>query len=111
MSTELPPVIEGYLAAHDIHDADGAISFLTDDVVVVDDGRIYRGADEVRGWLARAASEFEYTSTLTSVERVGESQWTAIHHLEGNFPGSPVDLAYRFTVTDALISALTIEVA
>ncbi len=32
----------------------------------------------------------------------------AVIHLEGNFPGSPVDLRYRFAMRDDLIASLVI---
>ncbi len=60
--TELPQAIRDYL------DGPSAAGF-TPDAVVTDDGRTYRGTEEIDGWLHRAATEYQYTATLTGVSR------------------------------------------
>ncbi|EWM18581.1 nuclear transport factor 2 family protein [Kutzneria sp. 744] len=111
---ELPAVITRYLTAHHARDLDPALACYTDDAVVVDEGRTYRGHDEIRAWLSRSANEYKYTIELTGTERVDDRHYVAVHHLEGNFPGGVVDLRFRFTLTDfdsdgAHIAELVIE--
>ena len=73
-----------------------------------DDGREYNGSDEIRDWLAHAASEYTFTRTLVRAEAVGADTWLVVNHLEGNFPGGVVDLRYQFVLTGDLISDLVI---
>lgn len=107
--SDLPDVVERYQTAHDLHDTDAALGAFTNDAVVIDDGHEHHGAAAIRGWLASAASEFTYTRTLTGAERLAGETWVTHNRLEGDFPGGTVDLAYRFTITDDLISELVIS--
>ncbi len=113
MTIELPQVIERYQTAHDGRDTETALSTFTDDATVLDDGETYVGTDRIRWWLDNAASEFTYTRTLTSVEQTdvdddGDGQYVVGNHVAGDFPGSPVDLAYRFEIAGGLIRNLEI---
>jgi ketosteroid isomerase-like protein len=113
MTIELPAVIERYQSAHDQRDTDTALSTFTDDATVIDDGQTYVGTDSIRSWLDTAASEFTYTRTLTSLaedetDDAGNGRYVVHNHLAGNFPGSPVDLAYRFDLADGRIHRLEI---
>ena len=105
---ELPEVVSRYQSAHDRRDTAVALSAFTPDARVFDDGHEYHGADEIRGWLDHGASEYTFTRSLVSTEATGAGTWVVVNHLEGNFPGGVVDLRYRFTVTDGLISELVI---
>jgi len=104
----LPEVVGRYQDAHDRRDTEGALSTFTTHASVVDDGHEFHGRDEIREWLATAASEFTFTRTLVSAETTGTDTWLVINHLEGNFPGGVVDLRYQFVLTGELISELVI---
>ncbi len=106
--TELPATIRGYLAAHAARDASTAIEAFDPDAVVVDQGRTFRGTDEVLDFLRNAGAEFSFTTELVDAQRVDDQHWVATNHLEGNFPGGVADLAYRFTIDGDRITELTI---
>ena len=76
--------------------------------MVVDQGRTFRGTDEVLDFLRHAGAEFTYTTDLVGAERVDDEHWVAPNHLEGDFPGGVADLTYRFTMDDDRIAELTI---
>src|SRR2546429_4752639 len=105
-SDGLPDIIVRYLEAHDRRDTDAALSGLTPDATVADDGHEYAGSDAIRQWLAEASTRFTYTRTLVETEALGPSKWQVTNHLEGDFPGKVVDLRYRFVLTRDLISEL-----
>jgi ketosteroid isomerase-like protein len=105
----LPDSITDYLVAHQARDLDTAMRYYTDDAAVTDEGHTYVGPSEIRAWLARSASEYTYTVELIAAARSGDDRFDAVHHLEGNFPGGVVDLHFRFTLQDGLISRLVIE--
>ena len=106
---ELPAVIPAYLAAHQARDLDAVTTYYTTDGVAVDEGHTYNGPDEIRAWLAGAASEYTYTSTLIRAAAIDESHYDVLYRLEGDFPGSVVDLHFRFTLRGTLIARLVIE--
>ncbi|MCA0145380.1 nuclear transport factor 2 family protein [Blastococcus sp. LR1] len=105
---QLPPTIRGYLAAHLARDTDTALRSFTGTAVVVDDGTTYRGTEEIRLFLSRAGAEFSYTTELVGAERVDDARWVAVNRLEGDFPGSVVELRYRFTMDGERIAELVI---
>ena len=105
---ELPPVITAYLSAHRRHDAVAALTYCSDDIEITDEGRTYRGAEQVTAWMGRTSTEFTYTSEIIGAERVDEQRWVVTHRVVGNFPGSPVDLRFDITLADSLITSVTI---
>ena len=107
--SELPDVITTYLKAHQARDVDVAVGCCAPGASVTDEGHTHRGRDEIRAWLARAASEYTYTMEMTGAERVDADRYDVVHHLEGNFPGGQVDLHFRFTLHDGAITQLVIE--
>ncbi|MEV0891190.1 nuclear transport factor 2 family protein [Promicromonospora sp. MEB111] len=104
----LPAVLTAHLAAHEARDAERELACYADDAEVTDEGRTYRGLAEIRSWLSRAASEYTYTSELTAVRQDDDTHWTAVRHLEGDFPGGVVDLRYRYTLHGDHITELVI---
>lgn len=106
---ELPGVITAYLTAHRARDVEGALPCFTQDAEVVDDGRTHRGRDEIRHWLESAGSEYTYSTALVSASRTDSARYTAVNHLEGDFPGHVADLRYAFTLDADRITALHIS--
>lgn len=102
-------MITTYLTAHRVRDTDTAIGVFTGDAVVTDEGRDYRGRDEIRAWLDRSAGEYTYTTEFTGATATGPTHVDVVQHLEGNFPGGTADLHFRFTTEGALIRRLVIE--
>lgn len=105
----LPGVVTEYLTAHRERDAGTAITAFTHDATVTDDGETYTGAAAIESWLNRSASEYTYTTVLTGVHSIDASHYTAVHRLEGDFPGGVVDLRYQFMLRDGRIQRLVIE--
>lgn len=106
---DLPEVVTRYLRAHDAQDLPAAAATFAPEATVTDDGRSYRGAEAVGGWLGRTASEYTYTTRTVGAERDGSGGYTVVRHLEGDFPGGSVDLRHRFVLTGrGLIGELVI---
>jgi hypothetical protein len=108
--SDLPATIVRYLDAHRDNDPATAIGTFTGTAIVVDDGHTYTGTQQIRDWLSRSATEFTYTIKLTTAAQRSDRHYDTINHLEGNFPGSAIDLRYRFTLDhDDRITNLVIE--
>jgi ketosteroid isomerase-like protein len=107
-SEQTPATVRDFMSAHIAHDADTAASFLTEDVVVVDQGETFRGHDQVHTFLRDAGSEFEYTTEQIGAHRAADTRYVVTVRLRGNFPGGLADLDYRFTLRGDRIAGITI---
>jgi hypothetical protein len=103
-----PAVITQYLAAAAAEDFGALADCFTALGTVTDEGHTYRGRAEILGWRESVASQWTYTSTVTSSEPINDDEYRVTVHVVGNFPGGAVDLTYRFVLQDNLIADLTI---
>lgn len=103
---DLPAPIAAYFAA-DTTGAEAVAQCFTDGAVVIDERREYRGRTAIARWKAEVSAKFRYT-----VERIGAntsgSQTTVTGRLTGDFPGSPVELRYHFTLEGDKIARLEV---
>jgi ketosteroid isomerase-like protein len=84
------------------------IACFTPDAVVVDEGRTYRGSDEIRQWLAQTEAAYAFTLEATSMAEQG-SEAVVTCRVSGTFDGSPIQLRFFFTLEGERIAALTIR--
>ncbi|WP_180901126.1 nuclear transport factor 2 family protein [Martelella soudanensis] len=103
---DLPKPIAAYLAA-DAGDTDAIKQCFAEDATVRDEGKTHTGRAAIAAWKARTASEYQYTSTPVAA-RTDSGRHVVTAHVAGNFPGSPVDLDYAFTLENDLIRTLEI---
>ena len=108
MLSDMPPIVARFVDASNARDLDRFVTCFAADAVVEDEGRTHTGIDEVRGWKQETEDLYTYTIEPTELDqRNGQTILTAT--LVGNFPGSPVDLMYEFTITEGAIKALSIH--
>lgn len=102
----LPAAIAAHFAA-DPSDGASVATCFTEDAVVVDEARTHVGRAAIIRWKQETAAKFSYTSTPLAV-RDDEGRLTVVARVSGTFPGSPIDLTYRFTLAESLIAHLEI---
>jgi ketosteroid isomerase-like protein len=102
---QLPPPIAAYFAA-DTSDANAVAQCFSESAVVIDEQREHRGRPAIARWKAEATAN-HYTSEPLAVD-VSEPDVTVTARVSGDFPGSPVNLQYRFTLESASIARLEI---
>lgn len=96
---ELPEAVHGFVDGWQGKDATKVEGLFADHAVVSDEGRTYRGLDEIRGWVRGSIGLF--TTTLTFLRgREDEGMVGASFRLEGDFPGGVVELEYRFRLDE-----------
>ncbi|HEY4180168.1 MAG TPA: nuclear transport factor 2 family protein [Kofleriaceae bacterium] len=78
-----------------------------DDAVVVDEKETHRGRPAIAAWSADAIAKYHHTTVPLSVESHG-TETVVTARVTGTFPGSPVELRYRFTVAGDLITRLEV---
>lgn len=106
MAVSLPAPIARYFADDGAKGADIADGF-TSDAVVVDERRTHRGREAIARWKSETSQQFEYTTEPFAIEAEGDAL-VVTAHLRGTFPGSPIDLRYRFTLEGDAIARLEI---
>ena len=105
-SLNLPKPIAAYFTA-DKGDGEAVSQCFTENAVVKDEGHTHKGRAAIKEWKTDASAKYEYTSEpFAWEEKNGKTVVTS--HLVGNFPGSPVDLRFFFTLEGGKISSLEI---
>ncbi|MXP43007.1 nuclear transport factor 2 family protein [Allopontixanthobacter sediminis] len=107
MPIVLPGVIADYFAADETRDAQAFAECFTQDAVVIDERKTYTGRDAIRQWIGNASTQYTYNSEPFAVSEEG-GRTIVTSHLSGNFPGSPVDVRYLFTIEGGKIARLEI---
>jgi hypothetical protein len=107
MTIELPRPISTYYEA-DKNNKSAIGECFTEDAVVIDEGNTYTGRKSIQEWKENSAKKYTYTAEPFAIEVEG-SRTIVTTHLVGDFPGSPLDLRYTFTLRDDKIASLEIR--
>ncbi len=105
----LPPVVNRYLRSDRDRDLPGALAAFSNAATVRDHDESFEGSEEIAGWLSDTWGRFTYTVDPRSAEMNADGDLVVQNHLEGDFPGSEVDLAYRFAIAKDRITRLEID--
>jgi uncharacterized protein (TIGR02246 family) len=108
VSIEVPDVINNYFEADARRDTDAIVAMFTDDGVVIDEGKTWRGRTEIRVWREGTAARYQYTTEVIDTESTAEDAYLVSGRLEGNFPGGTADVNWRFTLDGDRIGELHI---
>jgi hypothetical protein len=103
-----PQIVSRYFEADASRDHAAILALVTDDAIVADERREWRGKSEIGEWRLGPASKYEYTTTLAQIDRIDDSHYRASGRIDGNFPGGTVDLNWDFVLVDGLIGRLEI---
>jgi uncharacterized protein (TIGR02246 family) len=102
----LPNPIANYFA-RETTDPRALAQLFTEDAVVVDERQSHRGRAAIEAWNAAVTAKIAFTTQVVDVHSVGET--TVVRAtVSGAFPGSPVDLRFRFALQDDRIARLEI---
>ncbi|PZU56455.1 MAG: polyketide cyclase [Sphingobium sp.] len=108
MPIALPAPISAYFAA-DAADGGSVAACFTPDAVVIDEKQTHHGREAISRWKAETSTRYRYVAEPVAIEADGDAQIVTAH-LTGDFPGSPIDLRYAFTLADGEIARLEIGV-
>ena len=107
MSVDLPIPIAIYVDAENRGDAEALAECFAEDAVVRDEGRTIAGLAAIKQWKAETTKKYQPTiEPLASVQKDGRTIVT--NRLTGNFPGSPIELEFVFTLDGNKIVSLDI---
>lgn len=107
MVTNLPTPIVTYIAAENRGDAAALGRCFAEDAIVRDEGRTIEGLAAIKQWKAETGKKYQHTiEPLASTQKDGKTIVT--NRLTGNFPGSPIELEFVFTLDGDKIASLEI---
>lgn len=107
MPLALPDPISAYFAA-DAAEGSSIAACFTIDAVVIDENETHHGREAISRWRAEASARYRYLAEPIAITADGDKQ-VVTAHLTGDFPGSPVDLRYAFTLAGDEIARLEIR--
>lgn len=104
---KLPEPIQAYFDADQQGGSGAFLGAFASDATVKDEGRTYRGLDEIGAWWREAKQKYDHKAQPFDVsEQDGVMSVRAT--VTGKFPTSPAVLAYRFKLDGNRIAELEI---
>jgi ketosteroid isomerase-like protein len=107
MLPKLPDPVANYLKAEKSKDADAIALCFAEDGAVHDEGEDHKGRAAIRRWKQEADAKYSYVLEPLSAN-VDKDTVILRARLEGNFPGSPVELDHVFRIANGKIASLEI---
>ena len=108
MIANLPTPIAIYIDAENRGDVEALAQCFAEDAVVRDEGRTIEGLLAIKEWKAETKKKYQHTiEPLASARK--DSKTIVTNRLTGNFPGSPIELEFVFTLDGDKIVSLEIR--
>ena len=105
--TTLAGPIANYIAAANTQDIEAVTACFTDGAVVHDEKQHRQGITAIRKWAEEVSAKYRPTVEVLGVTRTGSTTVLA-GRVSGDFPNSPIELRYAFTLTGGKIERLDI---
>ena len=107
MDVNLPVPIAIYFAAENQGHTEIVAECFAEDAVVRDEGKTIKGLAAIKEWEAETRKKYQHTvEPLLCVQKDGKIIVT--NRLTGNFPGSPIELDFVFTLDGDKIASMEI---
>jgi hypothetical protein len=107
MSVHLPPPIALYVNAENAGDVESLSGCFAPDAIVRDERRTYEGLAAIKAWKAETKRKYQHTVEPLASARKGD-RIVVTSRLTGNFPGSPIEVEFVFTLAGDRIALLEI---
>jgi ketosteroid isomerase-like protein len=108
MKINLPRIIQEYLDASNAHDVKSILSCFSDDALVHDEEKDFRGKKMIEGWIVKTIEKYKFQFKPLSLKSDDAKVIVSIE-VSGTFPGSPVNPDYHFIIQGNEILSLAIE--
>jgi hypothetical protein len=107
MDVNLPVPIAVYFAAENQGHTEIVAECFAENAVVRDEGQTIEGLGAIKQWLVATKSKYQHTiEPLAFAQK--DDKTIVTNRLTGNFPGSPIELEFAFTLDGDKITALEI---
>lgn len=106
--SSVPLAITRYFEAANRFDSADAAACFTEDATVRDEGHQHVGRAAIQTWVSQASEKYQPRATVLDVRE--DADKTAVRvRVEGQFPGSPIELNFQFSLRDGAIAQLAIQ--
>ncbi len=107
MTVTLPKAVRAYFDGTNVHDAEAIAQAFTADGVVHDEHKVHRGRAAIGVWARDTVGRYRMTTTPLAAS--GSDDMAVVKaKVAGTFPGSPIELTFRFELGDGAIRSLKI---
>ena len=107
MSSPVPKAIASYIEAYNSRDEKTALASFSEDALVHDEGKDHRGRKAIGAWLHETLEKYQPRLTAGPVT-VEDAETVVSMTVSGNFPGSPLTLAFHFRMEKETIAGLKV---
>lgn len=108
MNITLPIPIVSYFQAANAHDTAGVAAQFSEHAVVADEGHEHRGGAAIEAWSNQVIADYHPIAEVLDTAATPDGVLVTAR-VSGTFPGSPVEIRYRFTLEGEKIAGLFIE--
>jgi ketosteroid isomerase-like protein len=106
--TKLPTPIAIYIDAENLGDTEALAQCFAEHAVVRDEGKTIEGLVAIKQWKAETKKKYQHAIEPLAVAQKGDKT-IVTNRLTGNFPGSPIELEFVFTLDGDKIVSLEIR--
>src|SRR5882672_7836056 len=106
--TKLEAPIADYIAAANAQDVEGVAMSFSDHAIVRDEGKSREGIGAIREWAIEVSRKYRPTVEALDVAHA-DGKAVVRGRVSGDFPGSPIELRYVFTLKGGKIDRLEIS--
>ena len=107
MIDKLPKPVALYIEAENSGDVNLFDQCFAEDATVRDESETHKGLAELKDWKAETKKKYQHTIDPLSVSEK-DGKFVVTNRLTGNFPGSPIELDFVFTLAGGKIISLEI---
>jgi ketosteroid isomerase-like protein len=108
MTIKLPRIINDYVNASNRHDVKSILACFSEEAVVRDEGKEFRGKEMIESWIVRTIEKYKFQFKPLSVKE-DDGEVVVSVEVSGTFLGSPVTLDYHFKLENEKILSLAID--
>jgi ketosteroid isomerase-like protein len=107
MTIDLKPPLSSYFDASNAHDADAVAALFADDALVHDETADHLGRAAIRDWAQGTYDQYDVRLSPRETSPDGDATLVTTG-VAGTFPGSPIELQFRFLIVGERIRELRI---
>ncbi|WP_330443592.1 nuclear transport factor 2 family protein [Flavobacterium sp. C4GT6] len=107
-TTDLPKVVLGLVKAQNDFDAVAYADCFTENAEVFDEGKTYKGKDEIKAWIEDANKRYQVMMKPVAYTKMSDTSSVLSAEISGSFPGSPLVLQYHLNIKEEEIHSLEI---
>jgi hypothetical protein len=107
MPVDLPKPIAIYIAVENRNDTEALAQCFAQNAVVRDEDKTIEGLAAIKQWKAETKKKYQHTVEPLAVAQK-DGKIIVTNRLTGNFPGSPIELEFIFTLAGDKITSLEI---